>query len=189
MTTDGQPAVPWDAGRATVHDVLTGLAADRRPAYTTVMTVMSRLAEKRVLTREKVGRAYVYGPVNDQPEVAGSLLGALVDRLYAGSVAGAIEHLIEPDDDVDDAELEGALAHEMAHFRLRRPAYCSSELFRTLAVLNPLSVLLADYFQREEEKACDDIAVAAVVLRVADDVIWNIVPFLTVYLHVNTVLY
>ena len=97
--------VVWDARRATVHDVLAALAPKRRPAYTTVMTVMSRLAEKGVLTREKSGRAYVYGSVNGQQEVAGSLLNGLVDRLYAGSAARAIEHLIETDDEVDDTEL------------------------------------------------------------------------------------
>lgn len=64
--------------------------------------------------------------------------------------------------ELDDEEIQGALAHEMAHFRLQRPTYCSSELFRALSVLNPLSVVLADYFHREEEQACDDIAVAAV---------------------------
>ena len=97
--------VVWDSGRATVHDVLAALAPTRTPAYTTVMTVMSRLAEKGVLMRQKVGRAYVYGPVDAQHEVAGSLLDQLVGRLYAGSAAGAIEHLIEADANVDDAEL------------------------------------------------------------------------------------
>src|SRR5437588_2909760 len=46
----------------TVRTVLERLNRGRRPplAYTTVMTVMSRLAEKDVLRREKDGRGYVY---------------------------------------------------------------------------------------------------------------------------------
>jgi predicted transcriptional regulator len=40
----------WARGRATVHDVHERLAAaDRELAYTTVMTVMSRLADKGLL--------------------------------------------------------------------------------------------------------------------------------------------
>ena len=40
----------WALGHATVHDVLERLAAaDRELAYTTVMTVMSRLADKGLL--------------------------------------------------------------------------------------------------------------------------------------------
>src|SRR2546430_10820181 len=44
--------------------VLDHLNEDRRPplAYTTVMTVMARLAEKEVLHRVKAGRGYLYDP-------------------------------------------------------------------------------------------------------------------------------
>src|SRR3954470_5305305 len=47
-----------------VRAVLERLNQDRRPplAYTTVMTVMARLAEKDVLRRVKVGRGYLYKP-------------------------------------------------------------------------------------------------------------------------------
>lgn len=97
--------VVWDTGHATVHEVLAALAPGRTPAYTTVMTVMSRLVDKGLLSRRKEGRAFVYGPINAHHEVAGSLLDRLVDRLYAGSAAQAIEHLIETDEGVDEAEL------------------------------------------------------------------------------------
>jgi predicted transcriptional regulator len=48
----------------TVRAVLELLNGGRRPtlAYTTVMTVMARLAEKEVLRRVKAGRGYVYEP-------------------------------------------------------------------------------------------------------------------------------
>jgi predicted transcriptional regulator len=39
-------------------------------AYTTVVTIMSRLYAKGVLTRVKVGRAYAYAPVTDEPGLA-----------------------------------------------------------------------------------------------------------------------
>ena len=45
-----------------VREVLDRLNANRRPAlaYTTVMTVMARLAEKGILDRQLDGRGYVY---------------------------------------------------------------------------------------------------------------------------------
>jgi predicted transcriptional regulator len=43
---------------------------DNGLAYTTVVTIMSRLQAKGVLTRIKVGRAYVYSPVADEPGLA-----------------------------------------------------------------------------------------------------------------------
>ena len=59
-------AVLWSAGEPlTVRTVLERLNDGRRPplAYTTVMTVMSRLADKEMLERRSVGRRYVYEPM------------------------------------------------------------------------------------------------------------------------------
>ena len=64
----------WQLGRpASVRNVLESLNKARRPplAYTTVMTVLSRLAEKGVLTRQQEGRGYVYeAAVSDAAELA-----------------------------------------------------------------------------------------------------------------------
>ncbi len=100
-------SVVWEKREATVQDVKDALAPNRKLAYTTVMTVMTRLAEKRVLNRRKEGRAYVYTPADSQEKVAGSLLRSLIQRFYNGATASAIAHLLETEDDVDEAELEG----------------------------------------------------------------------------------
>jgi predicted transcriptional regulator len=60
----------WAAGGpVSVRDLLERVNASRsKPlAYTTVMTVMSRLTEKDVMRRCKEGRGYVYEPVADDP--------------------------------------------------------------------------------------------------------------------------
>jgi predicted transcriptional regulator len=50
----------WPIGQATVREIR-DLLAERRPrAYTTIMTIMDRLARKGVVERVKAGRAYVY---------------------------------------------------------------------------------------------------------------------------------
>ena len=65
-------------------------------------------------------------------------------------------------DELSDDEIDGALAHEIAHVQLRQPLWCSAGTFQVLAGLNPVAMALASHFRREEEKACDDIAVATV---------------------------
>ncbi len=64
----------WSAGEPlTVRTVLDRLNRGRRPplAYTTVMTVLSRLADKEILRRRRVGRGYAYEPaVDDEAEIA-----------------------------------------------------------------------------------------------------------------------
>jgi predicted transcriptional regulator len=47
-------------GSATVRDVLEQLQQERRIAYTTVMSTMDNLYQKRFLDRERDGRAYRY---------------------------------------------------------------------------------------------------------------------------------
>jgi len=99
-------SVLWEKGSATVQEVQETLEPRHPLAYTTVMTVMSRLAEKGMLDRVKEGRAYLYRPAVPQDKAAGSLLQSLVRRLYDGATGKAIAHLLETDDAVDDAELE-----------------------------------------------------------------------------------
>ncbi len=95
----------WTLGEATVREVQDALGDERSLAYTTVMTVLSRLADKGLLDRRKEGRAYVYSPASSQEKVAGSLLRSLIDRLYAGQPGQAIAHLLEAEEEVDDEEL------------------------------------------------------------------------------------
>ncbi len=52
----------WDLGSASVKDIQKCLLERRDIAYTTVMTVMSRLAAKGYLVAKPRGRAYVYEP-------------------------------------------------------------------------------------------------------------------------------
>jgi predicted transcriptional regulator len=53
-------------------------------AYTTVVTILSRLHAKGVLERARAGRAYVYAPVADEPGLAArrmaTMLAAEPDR-------------------------------------------------------------------------------------------------------------
>jgi predicted transcriptional regulator len=48
-------------------------------AYTTVVTILSRLHVKGVLHRSKAGRTYVYVPVADQPGLAARRLARMLD--------------------------------------------------------------------------------------------------------------
>jgi len=84
--------VVWRAGRpVAVREVVDDLNESRAEplAYTTVMTVMSRLAEKDTLSRRKVGRGYVYEA--NAPDAAGI---AVKDVLRAyGDVA--VAHFID----------------------------------------------------------------------------------------------
>jgi predicted transcriptional regulator len=48
-------------------------------AYTTVVTILSRLHDKGVLDRRKAGRAHVYLPVADEPGLAARRMARMLD--------------------------------------------------------------------------------------------------------------
>jgi len=93
----------WDLGEATVADVRERILADRDVAYTTVMTVLKKLAEKGYLTYHKEGRSYVYAPAQAPDEVQHSLLRRLMEKVFHGSPSALVQTLVKRED-LSDAE-------------------------------------------------------------------------------------
>jgi predicted transcriptional regulator len=73
----------WRRNEATVREVLDELSQTRSLAYTTVLTVMSRLAEKGLLIQDKTDRAHLYHPAMSREayaaEAAGQVIRSLVE--------------------------------------------------------------------------------------------------------------
>src|SRR5438876_310210 len=74
-------SIVWDRGSATVREVLDELHG--RVAYTTVMTMMVRLYERGLLTREQDGRGFRYRPTKSRDEYVSELAETLLARLVA----------------------------------------------------------------------------------------------------------
>ena len=108
----------WERGRATVHDVHERLAADRELAYTTVMTVMSRLAEKGLLEKEKDGAAYVYTPAASKEEFTRRTVGTVLSELLDDFTAPVMSQFVELMGEQDEAAIE-ALAKAIEEKRRR----------------------------------------------------------------------
>lgn len=71
-----------EQSEATVASVVEALSvAGRRPAYTTVMTVMARLHERGLLERTKVQRHHVYRPAADEARLVETMSQQAVDNL------------------------------------------------------------------------------------------------------------
>lgn len=96
----------WASGEATVHDVHARLGADRELAYTTVMTVMSRLADKGLLVKHKDGAAYVYAPAASKEEFTRRTVGTVLSELLDDFTAPAMHQFVELVGEQDDAALE-----------------------------------------------------------------------------------
>lgn len=77
----------WAAGEPqTVRQVYMDLSRRRELAYTTVMTVLQRLAKKGLVDQRRSDRAHQYSPVHTRDEL---VAGLMVDALSAGTESGA----------------------------------------------------------------------------------------------------
>lgn len=95
-------AVLWAAGDAlTPHEVQERL--DERLAYTTVATVLVRLADKGLVQRTRRGRAFQYEPLVQQSEHLDGRLRRLLAR--SPNQAATIRNLIDALSPKEEAEL------------------------------------------------------------------------------------
>ena len=88
-------SVLWELDRASVREIMELLPETRRPAYTTVQTIVYRLEEKGVLRRaRKIGNAHVFEPIISRKEVHHRLIDDLLS-LFGGSPRPLMAHLLE----------------------------------------------------------------------------------------------
>lgn len=83
----------WPLGEGTVRDIHRQIATSRPRAYTTIMTIMDRLAHKGIVTRRRVGRAYRYQPNLSANEARVSAVEKIVTGFFDGSPEALAAHL------------------------------------------------------------------------------------------------
>jgi predicted transcriptional regulator len=112
-------AAVWRLGRATVEQVRSALPPRYRGAYNTVQTILNRLADRKLLSRHKVGNAFEYRPrVSEAEYLSRSIAQTLAGASMAAREA-ALAQLIGGlnDDEVTDLR---RLAREMNEKRRKR---------------------------------------------------------------------
>ncbi|MES1256998.1 MAG: BlaI/MecI/CopY family transcriptional regulator [Acidobacteriota bacterium] len=90
--------VVWNRESTTVRDVYEALLEKRKVAYTTVMTMMKILEQKKYLKKTMVDRAYVYRPAQPRGKVIGAMVREFVNRVFNGSAEPLLVHLVEEHD-------------------------------------------------------------------------------------------
>jgi len=83
----------WPIGEATVREIRDRLAPRRARAYTTIMTIMDRLARKGVVERRKSGRAYIYRAKLAAEDARSQALAQILENFFGGSKDALLAHL------------------------------------------------------------------------------------------------
>lgn len=98
--------IVWQRGTATVSDVQEVLNEQNHElAYTTVMTIMSRLVEKGWLLAEKQGRAFAYQAVNSRKEAEAQAVGGILRTLIEDFGEIAVAQFVKQLDEIDPEQL------------------------------------------------------------------------------------
>ncbi|MDT5270402.1 MAG: BlaI family transcriptional regulator, penicillinase repressor [Acidobacteriota bacterium] len=85
----------WELGSASVREVQERLPEGKRPAYTTVQTIVYRLEEKGAVRRvKKVGNAHVFEPLVTRRATVRRLFGELLG-FFGGSPRTLMAQLVE----------------------------------------------------------------------------------------------
>ena len=85
----------WELGSAPVREIQEQLPEKKRPAYTTVQTIVRRLEEKGAVRKlKKIGNAFVFEPVVTRKSAHFRLINELLD-LFGGSARPLMAHLAE----------------------------------------------------------------------------------------------
>jgi BlaI family penicillinase repressor len=99
----------WELGAASsVREIQEKLPEKKRPAYTTVQTIVYRLEEKGAVRRiKKIGNAHIFEAAVSKNSAHRRLINELLD-LFGGSARPLMAHLVETGklslEDVREAE-------------------------------------------------------------------------------------
>ena len=111
----------WEIGSGSVREIQERLPEKRRPAYTTVQTIVRRLEEKDAVRRvKKIGNAFIFEPVVTKQSAHHKLINELLE-CFGGSARPLMAHLAETGKlSLEDLkELEGLVAEQAASARTK----------------------------------------------------------------------
>lgn len=120
--TEGELAilrVLWaGTGPLTVREVHAVLSRSKDTAYTTVLKMLTIMADKRLVRRDESARSHTYVAVHAEPVVQRSLLQDLMRRAFSGSALKLVQRAL--DDDSASAEELEAISRLIAQAKARR---------------------------------------------------------------------
>lgn len=110
--------VVWKKEQSTVREVYEQLRLEKNLAYTTIMTIMSRLADKGLLTKAPHGNAYIYTPAVSEAVFAKMVVSEVLDGLLEEFAEPALSHMVDKLGSEDGNQL-GKLEEIIKEHRLK----------------------------------------------------------------------
>lgn len=84
----------WDLGRGNVEEVRQALPARQRGAYTTIQTVLNRLAERGLIMKEREGNVIFYTPAVSESDYYSRSLSETLARASSEARRTALAQIV-----------------------------------------------------------------------------------------------
>ena len=97
--------VLWERGSASARQITDALSRERAVAHSTVQTLLRKLEAKGAVRHEVADRTFQFHPAVDSQSVTRAATHDLIERVFGGSAAGLVTHLLK-DDRIPPKELE-----------------------------------------------------------------------------------
>jgi predicted transcriptional regulator len=89
----------WEKSPRPVREIRDVLAESGRDiAHTSVITTLNTMVNKRLLSRKKDGKAFLFSPRITREQVSQSVLGDVINRVFDGSAKSVLMGLFEHSD-------------------------------------------------------------------------------------------
>lgn len=98
LLTDGELRIMnplWSLDEGTVRDVMAALPDERKPAYTTVSTILRILEQKKLVGSRGEGRRHVYFPLLSKGEYEQRSVRHLLNQVFDGECTALVCRLLE----------------------------------------------------------------------------------------------
>lgn len=85
----------WKLGSATAKEIQASFGSHKKPAYTTVATVLSRMRAKGYVDAQEKNFAFEYSPLVQKDQVFRRKVSDLVERVLGGDIAPLAAYIAE----------------------------------------------------------------------------------------------
>ena len=106
----------WEKGKVTVREVHENMLRKEIESkeqgfipYTTVMSTMTTLAEKRLLRQDKTAKTYIYSAAVDKKELSKSIIKSVSEKLLEDSTTGMVSKFLSDSKNISKEGIEKLL--------------------------------------------------------------------------------
>ncbi len=86
--------VLWERGSASVSQVHEALGNETPLAYTTVATMLNKMESRGLVHHRAENRRFIFYATVEAEEVARNMVDHILDRIFEGSLADMVSHLL-----------------------------------------------------------------------------------------------